>query len=867
MNIRPRSLLLAALGLLAFSGAASAQITSSRNLTFHANKNDYPPGMGGNGYASCWGYVHGDGREYAIIGATNGTAIYNVSNVDSVYQVGWIPGKSSLWREMKSYRNWIYVVTEAFNPNGTDGLIPIGVQIIRMTDPEHPVLAATYAGTFNRSHTVSVDTTRALLICNGTNLFTPPSGQQYRGMRILSLASPEAPVEVGHWPPTGFNTNNYVHDSVPIGNRLYVSSVYAGTERILDFSNPANITEITSWTYPNAFYTHNAWPDPSGNFLYVTDEQNGQTLRVFNITNPMTPQVAYEYTPNPNSIVHNAHVKGNELYLASYTEGTRVLDISDPAHPAEFAFSDTYPGASGGFAGVWGVYPYFPSGTLIASDMQTGLYVFTPVRNYGIIRVHVKDSASSQSLAGADVHLTTQGDSLATTGDGVVVFAPSPGSHTVEVRKFGYYTATASTMVNAGDRDTIEVSLVQRPLGAYNGSVLDAGTSNPLLDALVTLSYTPLYDNTDASGAFSFSGVPSDNHHVTVQAAGHVPIAFNRDIDASSPPQTIKLVPASTWDAFESAGSWVVGGGDVPIATSGTWTRVEPRGTGLPAPGTDTHLISRGPAIESYGSIKPPAQIHHGSEESKGAYPGEVQPEYDHTPLGTMCYVTGQGGPDSTLIDENDVDNGQTSLTSPAYNLTSIADPVIGFWWWLYADGGVDDNLRVLLSPDNGANWYEALYLIGMHNQWQEAAIHVADYITPTAQTKVRFAARDGGTASVVEAAIDDVILYSGTTPIVGVGAGASSARLAFRTPWPNPSRDDVRLTLTLPASGPADVEVVDLAGRRVATLHRGAATAGALSLHWDGRNETGGVAPAGVYYARARVGGEIAETRFVRLR
>src|SRR4029434_3939442 len=189
-----------------------------------------------------WGYVHSDGREYALLGVGNGnfsqplqgTAIYNVTDPDNVYQVGFIPGPKSQWREMKSYRNWIYVVTE-----GT-GSMAQGIQIIRMTNPESPVLVGTYqTPDFVRSHTVSVDTSRALLICNGTRA---ENGLQ-AGMRFLSLANPEAPVEIAAWPGGVYAAaaldTFYTHDSVPIGNRLYAASIYAGIMRVFDISNPA----------------------------------------------------------------------------------------------------------------------------------------------------------------------------------------------------------------------------------------------------------------------------------------------------------------------------------------------------------------------------------------------------------------------------------------------------------------------------------------------------------------------------------------------------------------------------------------------------------------------------------------------------
>src|SRR5204862_3625951 len=93
------------------------------------------------------------------------------------------------------------------------------------------------------------------------------------------------------------------------------------------------------------------------------------------------PALVNAITCNPQAVVHNAHVRGGDLVLANYTEGVRVLDLSDPVHPAEFAWADSYAGPSGGYAGVWEACPYFPSGTIISSDRNTGLYVYRPVRD------------------------------------------------------------------------------------------------------------------------------------------------------------------------------------------------------------------------------------------------------------------------------------------------------------------------------------------------------------------------------------------------------------------------------------------------------------------------------------------------------
>jgi flagellar hook assembly protein FlgD len=76
-----------------------------------------------------------------------------------------------------------------------------------------------------------------------------------------------------------------------------------------------------------------------------------------------------------------------------------------------------------------------------------------------------------------------------------------------------------------------------------------------------------------------------------------------------------------------------------------------------------------------------------------------------------------------------------------------------------------------------------------------------------------------------------------------------------------------VSFTLELPRAGDALVEVLDLSGRRVRTLHSGAAPAGPMALAWDGTGERGRAAPSGLYFIRAISGGASAQVRFALVR
>jgi choice-of-anchor B domain-containing protein len=869
------------LRLLAMVAAAGLLTTASpghavpsiphRNLDLVAYFNDFPPVAGANGYSSCWHYVHGDGREYAVIGHRRGIGIYNVTNPGAAYLVDSISGPTNNWREIKSYRNWLYVVSEA---NGVSGA---GLQIVRMTDPEHPVLAGTYTATFTSAHTVTIDTTRALLFANGTRLASPNA--QDAGMRILSLANPEAPVEVGRWPATALpiQLDKYVHDAVVRGTTLYAAAIYGGGIRVIDTSNPAAPFEATNFGYFGARYCHNSWPDASGQYLYVTDETNGMPLSVFDISSFTTPfkLPVYEWTANPQAVVHNAHVRGNDLVLAHYTEGVYVLDATDPHHPAAFGYADTYAGPTGGFHGCWGVDPFLPSGLIVASDIQTGLYVLQVQRNYGRLRIEVTDAGTGEPMDSVMVHLTSQGDSLQTPfwGDGVVAFAPDPGSHTVVVKRFGYETAMQTATVTFGSSQTLAFALVRKPTGGLTGIVRDATTLMPLSDAEVNLLYTPVHQHTMGSGAYALDDVPDDVYMVAVRRPGHIPVIFPHRIGPGSAEVVdVPLQPAPLWDNLSTGAGWSVtpAFNESHVQGSGRWTRVEPYGTSDGSSGEHASHLARDVGFEG-GRSRPRAFPEHDDHEGNGATPGQAQPNLDRSPApDSLCFVTGNDPTiPSSVLDRADVDS-TTTLVSAPYDLSGMATPMIGMWMWFYSQfRHPDDYLAIAISNNNGATWAPVDTLRGIRNHWSEYGYPVASYVTPTAQVRLRFTAVDGGEPSVVEAAIDDIIAYDAATvtPVDADGGGASPHRSRFEAIWPNPARAEIRFVLAWSKPEAVEVDVIDVSGRRVRSLHRSPAAVGRLALRWDGLDERGRPAPAGLFYVRARGESGVTASRFVRVR
>lgn len=819
------------LAALQISAPQAASAAVSRNVNLLAHLDNY------TAYSACCAYIHSDGREYAIVGTDIGTSIVNITVPAASYQVAFIPGLTSVWREMKQYRNWVYISTEAAGG---------GIQIVRMTDPENPVLVNTYTTNFNRAHTVTVDTTRALLILNGTRLDGIPTG-----MRILSLANPESPVEVGVY---GFD---YVHDSWVRNDTLYASCISSANMRIFDLSDPTGPVDIVGWTYPGA-RTHSAEKSKDGRYLYVCDEQNYGTMKVFDMQDVMFHPMVREITVNPLAIVHNVHVKADTAFVAYYTEGVRLFDLTDPSLPAEFGYYDTYGGFSGGFHGVWEITTSYPSGTFIASDIESGLYVFRSTPNYGTFKVRVRDQALAP-LSGVDIVALGEPDSTRTQGLGTARLALSPGGHTLRISKFGYQPKILNIGTVVGLHDSVTVTLASAASGTIAGVVRRASDSAPLPDATVGDHGTPLEAESDASGAYALPGTPLGNYRVGCDRAGYAHQERILSVQAGgSLTANWDLLRASWYDSCDTDRGWsLTAAGD--NAFGGLWIRAEPVGSSMATASGSALRAAAQPALRAPGAVQHPEPEEGGYSES-----GPVQPDDDASPGGGFCFVTGNGAPGG-LPGDADVDGGKTTLTTPPISIAGMVEPTIGFQRWYYMNTpGEPDSLLIDISSD-GVNWIRARTIRESHPEWHAELIRVKSYIVPGATVWVRFTAQDEGVGTVVEAAIDDLEVHDASLIPTNVSETPDTAPLVtVGAPWPNPSAGAASLTLRLRDAGRATVAVYDVAGRFVARLHDGFVVAGPLTLRWDGKNSRGREAASGVYWIHAVAAGQAIARRLV---
>jgi choice-of-anchor B domain-containing protein len=350
--------------IICFFVLSTLTLFSQNGLTFvghldqkHGGSSDNPPVS----YSACWGYVAPNGREYAIVGTYTGTQIIDITSTDSIREITHISGPSSIWREMRTYKQRAYVVSEG----------GMGVQIINLQNLPN---SATLVRNFNyTSGTKNILRNHSIEIFDGYMYLNGSAGWSPSGVLIFSLANVDTPTYVGQY------QQEYAHDSYVHGNRLYSAAINSGGLNIADITNKANPIHITKINYPFAG-THNAWTTTNGNVVITTDEigSTAKNLKFWNVQNipPAPTSPIATYTATPDDIVHNVFVRGNYAYVAWYTAGIRIVDISDPSNPGTAGYYDTSlePGPS--YDGVWAVYPYFWSGKVIAGDMQNGLFVF-----------------------------------------------------------------------------------------------------------------------------------------------------------------------------------------------------------------------------------------------------------------------------------------------------------------------------------------------------------------------------------------------------------------------------------------------------------------------------------------------------------
>ena len=203
----------------------------------------------GNGSSDCWGWTDANGTDYAIIGNQFSLAFVRASDgvvLDTI--AGPSSGDFYYHRDMVTYRNYAYCVAEMTGTN--EGLMIMDLSTL--PDSVRFVGSWTDNG-FTISHNMDVDTAMGFIYLQENN----PSG-----IRILDIANPESPVEVG------LITAGYAHDFHARNDTVWYAEPFSpkgyAVYDVSDKGNPQLIGETRSAAYGAC---HNVWPSDDGRFL------------------------------------------------------------------------------------------------------------------------------------------------------------------------------------------------------------------------------------------------------------------------------------------------------------------------------------------------------------------------------------------------------------------------------------------------------------------------------------------------------------------------------------------------------------------------------------------------------------------------
>ena len=379
-----------------------------------------------------WGWTDPqDGAEYALVGGLDATVFVDVSTPTAPRVLGRMLSTnetSSTWRDIKVYQNHAFVGSEAIGHGiqvfDLTRLRGLSADASRRFQPD-----ARYDGV-GRSHNVVMNEETGFLyavgaVSVGTDL---PAACNAKGFHAIDVRTPTQPTFAGCFSDaaseTGPRSPGYTHDAQCVVYRGPDTEhdgkevCFAANEdvvSIFDASDKGNVTLLAQAAYPAFAYTHQGWLTEDQRFFIANDEldevataQDGgvpsQRTLVFDVSDLDDPEFSFQYDSGLTTIDHNLYTLGQYAFEANYESGLRILDLSQigSASPSlsEVGFFDTYPqGTSLQFNGMWSVYPYFASGTVVASDRDNGLFVLRPDAEFTATGIVVCDGCTRPDVS------------------------------------------------------------------------------------------------------------------------------------------------------------------------------------------------------------------------------------------------------------------------------------------------------------------------------------------------------------------------------------------------------------------------------------------------------------------------------------
>ena len=333
-----------------------------------------------------WGWTDSEsGREFALIGLRNGSSFVEVTDPLNPLVIGFLATASgnSLWRDIKVFDDYAFIVSEA----GEHGMQVFDLSELLLDYEEYPVTfeQTAYYDIFGKAHNIVINEESGYAYGVGTETFAG-------GLHFIDINDPLNPVIAG-----GFDEDGYTHDAHVV-NYTGPDRDYLGREiafccnedavTIVDVTDKGDPIQISTLGYELSAYTHQGWLTEDQNFFIFNDEidetsgftPNTKTL-FMDVRDLDNPVLHYEYLSSSTAIDHNLYNNGSLCYQSNYRSGLRILDVGNVFEQeiSTLGFFDSQPtDDEQTYTGTWSNYAYFPSGTVIMTDMFSDFFILRP---------------------------------------------------------------------------------------------------------------------------------------------------------------------------------------------------------------------------------------------------------------------------------------------------------------------------------------------------------------------------------------------------------------------------------------------------------------------------------------------------------
>ncbi len=779
----------------------------------------------GQTLANICGYTQG-GKEYALCGGSKNMIIVDVTDPDNPKEIVQIPQVQSLWKEIKVYKNYAYI-----NSEGGGGL-----QVVDLSKLPNPsldfhsytgdsTLAGDIRGQFNRSHALHIDVTKGFVYIYGA------SGLANGSALILDLnKDPYNPTYAGMY------AGEYIHDGYVDNDTLYAGHINGGRFDVIDCTDKLAPTVLGSHKTPTNF-THNTWLSTSNRkILFTTDETADSYLATYDLTDLTDIKELDRIQSNPgsNSIIHNTHILNDYAVSAYYKDGVTIVDGHRPQNLVQVGNFDSYapdnchdPNNTGnGFDGTWGAYPFFPSGTLVLSNMcihaegaqgipDTGvLYVLTPTYIRACyLEGKVTEAGTGKPLNGVTIEI--QGNTLTTDNptDLTGIYRTGQvknGAFTVTFFKQGYKKETKTAILKNGEVTILDAVLSLLVKHNVSGLTVQNADGSPVANAhILLLGGQGAFEATsDNVGNFAIKDIYEGVYDLYAAGPwGYLSKLYpNQNINSNNS-ITIKL-DKGYQDHFVADLGWTKT--VQPGTTGGAWVIGVPNGTFLN--GTPSN------------------------------------PGNDSDDFWDKAYVTGNIL-NGQSVGTDDVDGGSVTLTSPPMDLTGYKNPLITYQRWYYNGGGnsqYNDTLFTRLSNGKETVIVEKRFFETGDNAWNTKNIEVKKFIALSKTVTFSMQVTDLGAGHLAEGGLDDFLVKEG--PVSVEDALDSNLSLGV---MPNPFDQTTRIFYDLNNYDTAKLLVFNILGQKIEQKDL---------TNTNGTIELGTTWNTGVYFVRLEAAGKLSK-------